>query len=241
MKVKSSFFLFLLIFSKTFSQTNLSEHISGFNMTSFTYKHDKHWMAYLELQERQIENFSKIDYYEIKGGLGYNINKDNQAFLGMGRYANYSNDKISKEELRIWLQYTYSFNIDRLRIDNRIRLEKRFFHNPITDANTDDERYRLRISGTLPLNNEKLKPNTWFVNAFDEMFVGPKEPLFKRNRVFGGFGYVFNNYMSVNSGYMWQRELTTPIRSLHFMYFGLNFTFDRLKYNEEHHKIPVAD
>ena len=32
-------------------------------------------MLNLELQERSIEDFSKPDYYEIKGGIGYNLDK----------------------------------------------------------------------------------------------------------------------------------------------------------------------
>jgi hypothetical protein len=36
-------------------------------------------MAYLELQTRSIEEFSKPDY-EVKGGIGYNIDKNNQPF-----------------------------------------------------------------------------------------------------------------------------------------------------------------
>lgn len=232
--------LLIFFFINVFSQTNTSEHLSGFNMISFTYKHDKQWSAYLELQDRSIEDFNKPDYYEIKGGIGYNINKTNQAFVGIGRYANYTNSILSKEELRLWLQYTYSFNIDKLKIDNRIRLEKRFFHNPKTDANTNDERYRLRVAGTYPLNSEKMRPKTIFVNAFDEVFVGPDGDLFKRNRIFAGTGYVFNDYISTNLGYMWQRELYPSLRSLHFLYFGVNFTFDRLKYRETH-PIHVAD
>ena len=53
--------------------------------------------------------------------------------MGLGRYATYKESRIANEEFRIWL-YTYSINVDKLKIDNRIRLEKRFFHNAITDA-----------------------------------------------------------------------------------------------------------
>lgn len=56
------------------------EHISSFNMLSITYKFSKKWMAYTEFQTRSIEDYSYIDYYEMKGGVGYNINRDNQAF-----------------------------------------------------------------------------------------------------------------------------------------------------------------
>ena len=196
-------------------------------------------MLYAELQERSIEDFSKPDYYEIKGGVGYNFNKKNQAFIGLGRYANYTNSSISKEEFRLWLQYIYSLNIDKLKIDNRFRAEKRFFHNPVTDANTNDERYRYRITATYPLNNDKLDPKTFYVNAFDEVFVGPNDDLLKRNRIFGGFGYVFTDYLSTNLGYMWQRELSPTTRNLHFLYLGFNFTLS--KHSKEADHLNVAD
>lgn len=216
-----------------------SEHLSGFSTVSLTYKVDQNWMIYGELQERSVEDFSKPDYYEIKGGAGYNFSKQNQAFIGLGRYANYTNSSISKEEFRIWLQYTYSFNLDKLKIDNRLRAEKRFFHDPVKDINTNDERYRYRLAATYPINHEKLDPNTVFVNTYDEIFVGPTNDLFKRNRVFGGIGYVFNEHVSTNLGYLWQRELYPTVKNLHFLYLGFNFTLS--KHAKEIHHVNPAD
>ena len=222
-----------------YSQTN--EHLSSFNMVSFTYKHDKKWMAYLELQTRSIEEFSKPDYYEVKGGIGYNIDKNNQPLIGLGRYGTYKDSKFYQEELRIWLQYIFSQKINKLKIDHRLRAEKRFFYYPQKDITDNTSRFRYRMALTLPINKDKVEPNTVFVNAFDEIFVGPNAPTFKRNRVFGGFGYQFNDYVNANAGYLWQREFTTTgNRNLHFLYFALTFTFDRLKFNEMHH-IPIAD
>lgn len=239
---KTNWILFLILitgFCK--SQTNSSEHISGFNMASITYKQDKHWLFYIESQARQIEDYSKIDYYEIKGGIGYNINKNHQPFIGVGKYGTYKSDKLYQNEIRLWLQYIYSHNINRLKLDHRVRLEKRFFDFPQTDTQIEDSRARYRLTLTLPINNKKTVPGTFFVNAFDEIFFAPKEPNFKRHRVFGGFGYVFNDYLNVNMGYLWQREFAfTGNRNLHFMYFGLNFVFDRLKHFE-YQKIQVAD
>ena len=236
---------FCIIFIFTFaifakSQTNSSEHLSGFAVVSLNYKHSPKWNAYLELQERSIEDFSKPDYYEIKGGIGYNLNKSNQFFVGLGRYATYKESRIANEEFRIWLQHTYSINVDKLKIDNRIRLEKRFFHNAITDVNTNDERYRLRTALTLPLNSEKMAPKTIFANAFDELFIGPNGDLFKRNRIFGGVGYVLSSSVSTNLGYMWQRELNPNLRSLHFLYLAFKFTLDRAKLGH-HEPYNVAD
>lgn len=198
-------------------------------------------MAYLELQDRAIEEFSKPDYYEVKGGIGYNIDKNNQPLIGLGRYGTYKESKFYQEEFRIWLQYTFSQKINKLKIDHRVRAEKRFFYYPQSDLADNTSRFRYRMALTLPLNKEKLEPNTFFLNAFEEVFAGPHAPNFKRNRVFGGFGYQLNDYIGANLGYMWQREFASSgNRNLHFLYLALNFTFDRLKYNEIH-QIPVAD
>lgn len=237
--MKKLLILFILI--GYFASAQTDEHLSSFNMVSFTYKHDKKWMAYLELQDRAIEEFSKPDYYEVKGGIGYNIDKNNQPFIGIGRYGTYKESKFYQEEFRIWLQYIFSQKISKLKIDHRLRAEKRFFYFPQSGLADNTSRFRYRMALTLPLNKEKIEPNTFFLNAFEEVFAGPNAPNFKRNRLFGGFGYQLNDYFGANMGYMWQREFANSgNRSLHFLYFALNFTFDRLKYNEMH-QIPVAD
>jgi len=228
-----------MIFGLSFGQN--SEHLSDFNMLSFSYKHNKHWSAYVELQERSIEKFSNPDYYEVKGGIGYNLDNVNQVFVGVGKYGTYKNSQISQEEFRLWLQYIYSQKINRLKIDHRIRLEKRFFYFPQTDLSDNTERYRYRMTLTLPINKDKIEKNSLFVNAFDEVFFGPEAPAFKRNRVFGGLGYQITDNFGANLGYLWQREFSNAgNKNLHFLYLGLNFSFDRLKFNEKHH-VPVAD
>jgi hypothetical protein len=108
-------FLFLGVFALG------QDHLSGFNMMSFTYKMDPKWMAYLELQTRARRDYTVIDYYETKGGIGYNLNKNNQAFVGLGRYGTYEKMKISQEEFRLWLQYTFTQRFGRLKLDHRGR------------------------------------------------------------------------------------------------------------------------
>ncbi len=217
------------------------EHISAFNMMSFTYKFAPKWMAYAELQTRSIEDYSYIDYYEAKGGVGYNFAKNNQIFVGVGRYGTYKDHSISQEEHRVWLQYTLTNRIKSLKLDHRLRAEQRFFHNPITDENTNTQRYRYRLSATLPLNNTKVQSGTVFANAFEEVFLGKDEPNFKRNRTFAGLGYQFNDNMNATAGYMFQREFAVKGNtSLHFLYFALNFTIDSTDDEKDIH-VPMVD
>jgi hypothetical protein len=235
--------LSIFIFSLSWAQSNekYPEHASAFIVSSLTYNFSENWMAYLELQGRSIERFTPFDYYEIKGGLGYTFIPKNQIFLGIGRYGTYKEEKFSQEELRVWLQYTYSFNLGKIKSDNRFRAEKRFFHNTVTNQKSNDERYRLRTSATLPINKDKVTENTFFLNVFEEIFLGPKTHIFKRNRLFAGFGYQFTRGIGTNLGYIWQHEnyVGTP-RNLHFIYLGLNFKIGTNK-KQEIKILPVAD
>lgn len=207
-----------------------NEHLSGFTSISLTYKFDKNWYAYLETQGRSIADFNKIDYYEIKGGTGYNLNSNNQAFIGLGRYANYTDSKLAKEELRVWLQYTYSTFVSRLKIEQRLRAEKRFFHFPITDASQNSERFRYRLNLILPINNKKVEAKTFFVNTYDELFATTDEPTISRNRMYLGGGYQFSKSFGASLGYLFQREFgLTSNTNLHFIFCGLNFTIDKSK------------
>lgn len=237
---KLNIFLVIFFCINAGAQTNPREHISSFNMTSLTYKFDQNWMAYLELQARGIEDYSKIDYYEMKGGIGYNIGK-HQPFIGVGKYGTYRNSRFYQNELRLWLQYIYSHGLLHGKIDHRLRAEKRFYKYPQTDATANTERYRYRMSVTYPLNSKKITTNTLFANAFEEVFFGPELPTFKRNRLFGGLGYVFSPNVSTNLGYMWQREFNAQsTRNLHFLYFALNFTLKNGDIDVPA-GIPVAD
>lgn len=235
-------FIFLIISHQSISQTRSREHLSGFLMTSLTYKFNSKWMAYTELQTRSIENFTPLDYSETKGGIGYNINKNNQPFIGFGRYATFQEHELYQRELRLWLQYTFTNNIGKLKMDHRGRAEQRFFHYPQTDANKTDQRFRYRLSATLPINNKKVAPRTFFINGFEELFFGPKADLLKRNRLFTGFGYQFTKAVGTSTGYMWQRELApSGNRNLHFIYLALNFVLDKKSDHERHIDVPVAD
>ncbi|MGJ7030972.1 DUF2490 domain-containing protein [Niabella hirudinis] len=237
------FTFILMISGRAIAQSqNNEEHLSGFLMTSITYKFSPKWMAYTELQTRSIEHFSPLDYTETKGGIGYNINRGNQAFVGFGRYATRRQQELYQRELRLWLQYTFTNNIGKLKLDHRGRAEQRFFHFPQTADNKTDQRFRYRLSATLPINKKKVEAQTFFVNGFEELFLGPKADLVKRNRLFTGFGYQFTKAVGASTGYMWQRELApSGNRNLHFMYLALNFILDRKSDNNRHIDIPVAD
>ena len=59
--------------------------------------------------------------------------------------------------------------------------------------------------------------------------------------IVAGFGYQFNNNLSVTSGYMFQREFALKGNdNFHFLYFALNLTIDGTD-DEKDIVIPMVD
>ncbi len=234
----------ILLVIAFFLMLNLSaqqESISSFNVITINYKHSSRIFAYAEGQLRGIKDFSYPDYYELKGGVGYQIAQNHKGLIGIGRYGNYQNHALEKEEFRIWLQDIIDVKIGKFKFENRLRAEKSWFYEPQKDLHTDRIRLRYRLNISVPLNAESVKPGTLFANTYDEIFlVTTDNPLFARNRIFGGFGYQIDEIFGIASGYLWQREFAkSGNKNAHFLYLALNITLDNS--TDKNYNFPGAD
>ncbi|UJF29393.1 DUF2490 domain-containing protein [Kaistella sp. 97-N-M2] len=218
-----------------------SENPSSFSSLSVTYKVHPKFFLFAEGQLRGIEDYSYPDYYEMKGGIGYNLTKNHKPFVGIGRYGNYKNHVLDKEEFRIWLQDVLDVKVGKFKFENRVRAEKSWFYEPLKDLHSDRIRLRYRLNISVPLNAESVKPGTLFANAYDEVFfITTDNPLFARNRVYGGFGYQIDHNFGIASGYLWQREFAqSGNKNLHFLYLALNITIDSSEH--KNYNFPGAD
>lgn len=232
---------FIIIFLLSFSVNAQQEHVSSFNALTVTYKFHPKFYLYAEGQLRGIEDFSYPDYYEIKGGIGYNLTKNHKPFIGIGRYGNYKNRIMDKEEFRVWLQDVIDVKAGKVKFENRVRAEKSWFYEPVKDVHSDRIRLRYRLNVSVPLNSESVKPGTVFANAYDEVFfVTTEKPSFARNRVFGGFGYQIDENFGIATGYLWQREFAkSGNKNIHFLYLALNITIDGS--DDKDYQFPGAD
>ncbi len=233
------YFILILLVSLTVKAQQ--EHISSFNSVTVTYKFHPKFYLYAEGQLRGIEDFSYPDYYEIKGGIGYNLTKNHKPFIGIGRYGNYKNHIMDKEEFRVWLQDVIDVKYGKFKFENRFRAEKSWFYEPVKDVHSDRIRLRYRLNISVPLNAESVKPGTIFANAYDEVFfVTTEKPLFARNRIFGGFGYQIDENFGIATGYLWQREFAkSGNKNIHFLYLALNITIDGS--DDKDYQFPGAD
>lgn len=234
-------FYFIIIFLVFFRINAQQEHISSFSAITVTYKIHPKFFLYAEGQLRGIEDYSYPDYYEIKGGVGYNLTKNHKPFIGIGRYGNYKNRIMDKEEFRFWLQDVIDLKAGKFKFENRFRAEKSWFYEPVKDVHSDRIRLRYRLNISVPLNAEKVKPGTVFANVYDEVFfITTEKPLFARNRVFGGFGYQIDENFGMATGYLWQREFAkSGNKNIHFLYLALNITIDGS--DDKDYQFPGAD
>ena len=222
---------------------NAQEHASSFAAITVNYKVHPKFFIYAETQMRGIEEFAYPDYYEIKGGVGYNLTKNHKPFVGLGRYATYTDHSISKEEFRVWLQDVIDFKKGIVKFENRFRAEKSWFYDPKKDLHAERMRYRYRLNVSVPLNAKTIKAGTVFTNVYDEVFfVSPIKPAFARNRLYAGGGYQIDDNFGVLAGYLWQREFgALRNQNYNFLYVALNINIDGTKHEEKTIHIPGAD
>ncbi|MDQ0475556.1 DUF2490 domain-containing protein [Chryseobacterium sp. MDT2-18] len=224
--------VFLILFLAFFSVVNAQrEHISSLDVLTVTYKFHPKFYIDAEAQLWGIEDYSYPDYYEIKGGLGYNLSKNQKILIGAGRYGTYKNHRFSKEEFRIWLQDIIELKSGKFKFENRFRVEKSWFYEPVTDLHSDRIRFRYRLNVSVPLNSETVEPGTVSANAYDEVFfILNDNPGFARNRVYAGFSYQIDQTFGVGSGYLWQREFSNSgNKNLHLIYLNLKINIDPSK------------
>lgn len=149
-----------------------------------------------EAQYRNYEFGSNFNQLLLRTALNYDISDNAMVSLG---YGNITTDPTFEEidgeetfnEHRIYQQFVLRNAVGKLKFSHRYRLEQRF----IEDAETQHRaRYFLRV--TYPLNE------TWFLTAYDEVFINLQEPIFGQNRLYGAVGYNFSPSVSLQVGYL---------------------------------------
>jgi hypothetical protein len=87
--------------------------------------------------------------------------------------------------------------------------DKSFLYGGDFSTTTFRQRLRIMLKATVPINHTKMDDNTWYAQAFDEVFVsmGPttvNTNLLDQNRIMIGLGYKFNKFYAIEAGYLRQ-------------------------------------
>lgn len=180
------------------------------------------WSGYVEFQLRSLSLYDRFYYYELKGGATYSFNKDFSFTLGTGLYSTFNEgpefDGYTKQtEVRVWEQFIMKQKLSIIEIEHRYRIEQRF-----TEKYAN--RFRYRLNASVPLNNIKMEPQTVYAAVYNELFFTDKLPHFSRNRFHAGAGYIFNEKLSLQAGWLRQVDfLKNKERRKSFLFTSLSY------------------
>ena len=111
-------------------------------------------------------------------------------------------------EFRFWEQLLFVDKVYHSKIYHQLRFEQRWKRD--YEKNSPHEltfRFRYRFTTYIPLVRKKLAPGTTFISLYDEIFIQAGESItynhFEDNRLFLGLGYIINNAVQMQAGYMW--------------------------------------
>lgn len=167
------------------------------------------WGVQGDVQYRNWNTLGDLEQLLLRGGITYKPQSANVKFtLG---YANittgkYGEDNSTSSESRIYQEALLPMKVgERFYFTHRFRYEQRFVENQ--DFRT---RYRYNLFLNIPLNNQELSQNTFYVALYNELFIngqrgignGMEVAYFDRNRLYAAIGYAIQNNLRVQAGIM---------------------------------------
>jgi hypothetical protein len=165
-------------------------------------KIDNKWNWHHEVQYRNFNFVGDTEQLLLRTGIGYNLSENNNnvhlgyAYIYNEPYIGDTDDKTNFNESRIYQQFITRQTFGRLSIQHRYRFEQRFFE--------DDFSLRLRyfLSLNIALNSKIMEDKTFYLSAYNELFVNTEQTYFDRNRFYAGIGYRFSKSVRSEVGLM---------------------------------------
>ncbi len=160
------------------------------------------WNIHNEVQYRNYNAIGDLEQLLLRTGVGYNLTENNNnLLLGYGyilseNYIGDSDEKVSVNEHRIFQQFTTKHKVGRLKLNHRYRFEQRFVEDDFK------MRFRYFLNLQVPLSKKEKVDNTYYLSAYNEIFLNTKTSIFDRNRLYGGLGYHLNSKIRFEAGYM---------------------------------------
>jgi hypothetical protein len=170
---------------------------------------NKKWNWHREMQLRNYNVLGDVEQLLLRTGIGYNLSENNNnillgyAFVNSNRYVANSNDKTSSNEHRIYQQFITRQSFGRLNLLHRYRIEERFMSDNV------NVRFRYYLLLNLAINKPSIQKGAIYASLYNEIFLNAKAPVFDRNRIYGGIGYVVNKNFRFELGSMAQVQEST--------------------------------
>jgi Protein of unknown function (DUF2490) len=159
-----------------------------------------------EVQYRNYNFIGDENQLLFRTGIGYNLSENNNnLLLGYGfietktyTASGLKEDKIVKNEHRIYQQFITKQNFNNFYIQHRYRIEERFL------ADDFKIRFRYFLGVNKPITKKTMEKNAMYFSAYNEIFLNDEKPIFDRNRLYGAIGYCINKNIKIETGFMVQ-------------------------------------
>ncbi len=167
-------------------------------------KINEKWNWHNEIQYRNYDFIGDTNQLLLRTGIGYNLAENNNnillgyGFINTQKYILNSDDKLKVNEHRIYQQFITKQNFGILFLQHRYRIEERFIEKDF------EMRLRYFLGVNIPINKKILEKNTFYIAAYNEIFINTKSPIFDRNRLYGALGFIIDKNFKVEAGFMAQ-------------------------------------
>ena len=164
----------------------------------------KRFNLWTEAQYRNYNLVGDLEQLLLRTGVGMNLTENNNnlllgyAFVHTEPYIDGTDRKRSFDEHRIFQQLVTRQGFGRLLLQHRYRLEQRFFRGDFR------VRFRYALGVNLLLNAPKMDKGTCYLAASNEIFIHGDKPVYDRDRVYAGIGYVLRKDLRMEVGVMSQ-------------------------------------
>lgn len=165
-------------------------------------KLNSNWNIHHEVQYRNYNAIGDLEQLLLRTGLGYNLTENNNnLLLGYGyilseNYTDGSDEKTAVKEHRIFQQFITKQEVGTLKLSHRYRFEQRFVESDFR------MRFRYFLALNLPLTKKQQLENTFYLSAYNEIFLNSESAVFDRNRLYFGLGYQISKAIKAEVGYM---------------------------------------
>lgn len=216
--------LFLcLITELAFSQTSriADKNQLGWYVYEGDHPISEKWQVHTEYQWRRVEFIKSWQQSLARIGVAYQISP--QVRIGGGYtwfitfpYGDYPTAGTGEPvpERRLHQDIQLGDTIGKVLLQHRFKLEQRWIGQlqENTGKNVQSWEYqnriRYQIALVVPLQGATLESQEWYLNFFDELFMGfgknVGRNIFNQNRISGGFGYQFQDNFQVELNYLYQ-------------------------------------
>jgi len=213
------------------------------------------WTLHTEYQARRVHFVRAWQQRLARAGLGYQVLPrvqlavDYTSFI-THPYGDYptAGTGVPFPERRLHEDVQLSDTMGRVTLMHRLRLEQRWLGQLPDDGRRTvqawqyQNRVRYQLEAIIPLQGHRLDDHEWFVNAFDELFIGfgrnVANNVFNQNRISAGLGYQVHQNLQVQTNYLYQitqHSESDPATSLpvfefnHGVILGLTYNLGLVK------------